>query len=136
MSTSQTPKPKRQDRLSAAGKAPLNPQSLVGTFFHGTSAQGWQGCVVAEPAPGIYLVELFSWVMGDSTHQQLVRMYEMTGWRFYDDAEWMNNDYEAVVSRSNGSATARARKPGSDGRSGWHRCAAPFSRGDRWRENS
>lgn len=32
-SISQTPKPQRADRLGAAGKAPLDPQSLVGTFL-------------------------------------------------------------------------------------------------------
>lgn len=72
----------------------LERDSLVGSFFHSTVEHGWQGLVVAEPRPGIYLVELFSWVMGDPTHQQLIPIEEMTGWRFYDDTEWMNNAYK------------------------------------------
>lgn len=73
----------------------LSPTSLVGSFCHGFGDwAGWQGCVVAEPSPGAYLVEFFSWMGGESTHQQLVRLDEMAGWRFYDSADWMNFAYE------------------------------------------
>lgn len=82
-----------RNRLLAAEVLPLLPDSLVGSYFHGTADKAWQGCVVAEVAPQVYLVELFSWVMGDSTDQLLVPLAEMTGWVFYDDARWMNNAY-------------------------------------------
>jgi hypothetical protein len=85
------------DRLSAVTKAPKQPNSLVGSFFHSTHTPGWQGCVVAEVAPAVYLVELFSWFAGDSTDQQLVKLDDMGGWTFYDDAEWMNNAYEHTI---------------------------------------
>jgi hypothetical protein len=91
-------KPERQDRLSAIERQELRPDSLVGSFFHSTADPGWQGCVVADVAPGIYLVELFSWAMGDSTHQTLVRLEDMSGWQFYDTAEWMTNTYEHGLS--------------------------------------
>ena len=68
--------------------------SLVGSFFHSDAERGWQGCVVAEPAPGIYLVERFEWLVGGSSDQTLVRIEDMLGWQFYDDQEWMKNSYE------------------------------------------
>jgi hypothetical protein len=82
----------RRDRLSAATEREFMPSSLVGSFFHSDAERGWQGCVVAEPAPGMYLVETFDWVLGmDSTGQMLVRLDDMAGWTFYDAAEWMRN---------------------------------------------
>lgn len=84
----------RMDRLSAAADREFASDSLVGSFFHSADPPGWQGCVVAEPHPGVYLVELFSWMMGESSNQELVTLAEMTDWQFYDTAEWMNNVYE------------------------------------------
>lgn len=87
-------KSKRADRLNQADQRELNPDSLVGSYFHSDADRQWQGCVVAEPAPGIYLVELFSWLAGDSTEQYLIRIGDMAGWQFYDTIEWMKNTYE------------------------------------------
>lgn len=91
--TEQTHDP--QDRLSQAVGS-LVPASLVGSYFHSGAVPGWQGCIVAEPAPGVYLVELFSWLTGDSTSQHLVPIDRMVadGWQFYDIAEWMRNTYD------------------------------------------
>ena len=89
----------RPDRLSEAAQRPFDPSSLVGSFFHSGASPGWQGCIVAEPQPGWYLVELFSWIMGESSDQHLVRIETMAEWTFYDSAEWMNNSYESTVSR-------------------------------------
>lgn len=87
-----------RDRLTAADeRASLTPGSLVGSYFHGTADRSWQGCVVAEITPQVYLVELFSWIGGDSTHQELVRLDDMTGWWFYDSCEWMNSSYNTTV---------------------------------------
>jgi hypothetical protein len=85
---------KRADRLSMAGMASLAPGSLVGSFFHSDAKRGWQGAVVAEPHPGVYLVELFEWLVGSSASQHLVRIEDMAGWQFYDTAEWMTNAYD------------------------------------------
>lgn len=89
-----------RDRLDVVSVAALSPASLVGSFFHSFDDADpkqveWQGCVVAEPVPGVYLIENFSWFMGESTHQRLVRLEDMAGWVFYDTVEWMNNAYEA-----------------------------------------
>jgi hypothetical protein len=84
------------DRISAMEGQTLDPGSLVGSYFHAGVERGWQGCVVAEPAPGVYLVELFSWGVGGSTNQHLIAIETMVteGWQFYDNAEWMRNAYE------------------------------------------
>jgi hypothetical protein len=84
---------KRTDRLSMVGLSSLAPDSLVGSFFHSDAKRGWQGAVVAEPHPGVYLVELFEWLAGSSTSQHLVRIEDMVGWQFYDTAEWMDSAY-------------------------------------------
>jgi hypothetical protein len=84
---------KRTDRLSMVELASLASDSLVGSFFHSDAKRGWQGAVVAEPHPGVYLVELFEWLVGSSTSQHLVRIEDMAGWQFYDTAEWMGNAY-------------------------------------------
>ena len=81
------------DRLAQLNGVPHRDDSLVGSYFHADGKRGWQGCVVAEPSPGVYLVELFGWLAGDSTGQQLVRIEEMLHWTFYDNADWMNNAY-------------------------------------------
>lgn len=88
----------RHDRMSQVLDAPLQPGSLVGSLFYSDAARGWQGCVVAEPAPGMYLVELFSWSTDDSTNQVLIPLTDMFDWKFYDDARWMSNHYQASVS--------------------------------------
>jgi hypothetical protein len=104
---------KRQDRLTLASDKTLDAGTLIGSYFHSNADHGWQGCVVAEPAPGTYLVELFSWVMGESTCQLLVRLDEMFGWQFYDDAGWMKNAYEHGVEqrwdRERGSSGSEAK---------------------------
>lgn len=73
----------------------LKSDSLIGSFFHGDGEGGTQGQVVAEPTPGIYLVEFFSWMDGSPCWQKLIKIDQMTGWRFYDSSEWMVNNYEA-----------------------------------------
>ncbi len=89
----------RDDRLSKAESQPFNTDSLIGSFFLSDSERGWQGCVVAEPFPGVYLVETFSWIAGDSYSQELVPLGEMKEWTFYDTADWMQNAYEHDVQR-------------------------------------
>jgi len=70
------------------------PHGLVGRFFHGDCDRQWQGRVLAEPSPGVFLVELFEWVLGDPNGQVLVRLEDMARWVFYDDADAMKFAYE------------------------------------------
>jgi hypothetical protein len=83
----------------------LESHSLVGSFFHsfdhdapadGPPPVEWQGQVVAEPTygSGVYLVQLFDWMVGGKSIQQLVRLEDMADWVFYDTADEMNHSYE------------------------------------------
>jgi hypothetical protein len=82
-----------ESRLDNLDKQPLDPKSLVGSYLLATARLGWQGCVVAEPARGVYLVELFSWAFGGSLDQKLVRLEDMTEWSFFDTSDWLSNAY-------------------------------------------
>lgn len=75
----------------------LRPNSLVGSFFLGDETKGYQGCVVAEPRPGIYLVEFNDWIVGNPTSQALFRIEDMMDWTFYDNHEWRNDHYREWV---------------------------------------
>lgn len=89
----------RPDRLSTAEQKKLSPYSLIGSFFLSDKERQWQGCVVAEPASGVYLVELFSWLDGTSTGQFLVPIGEMSLWAFFDSASWMIEKIPAQQAR-------------------------------------
>jgi hypothetical protein len=90
-----------RNRLTSVAAQPVTSDSLVGSFFHADAQRGWQGCVVAQPTPGVYLVELFGWGVADSPGQQVVRIEDMGEWTFYDTAEWMHRVWEqgAVTER-------------------------------------
>lgn len=85
-------------------------QSLVGHYFHSMvpNPNGnpklpiveWQGLVVARPEPEWYLLQLFSWVMGEELERRIVHISDMKGWRFYESAEEMRNHYEELRHRS------------------------------------
>ncbi|HEY7207001.1 MAG TPA: hypothetical protein VH416_02075 [Gaiellaceae bacterium] len=93
MTTTTTTTPVRAERVDIAAERPFAADSLVGSFFH-SEPEHWQGVVVAEPFPGVYLVETFEWFAGSRYEQRLVWLDEMKGWHFYDDSEWMVNAYE------------------------------------------
>lgn len=81
-------------------ECPLSPASLVGSWFHKLEDDQvvWQGLVLAEPQPGLYLVELLDWTQGQARYQRIVRVESMTSeepeWRFYDSDEWMRRGFE------------------------------------------
>ena len=64
-------------------------RGLVGKFFYSfrDDRLHWQGQVVTKVVPSMYLVQLFEWIAGCPTNQQLVTLNEMRGWAFYDDAD-------------------------------------------------
>jgi len=88
--------PAPRNRIDVAESKPLGPDSLVGSFFHGFGGRfhAHQGCVVAEPSPGVYLVELFSFGGTGSTYQRIAPVAEMSEWRFYDSEKWMSHAYD------------------------------------------
>jgi hypothetical protein len=69
---------------------PVLVDGLVGCWFHAFSNNEikWQGHIVGEPVPGIYLVQLFDWFLGDPQFLRLVPLADMMDWQFYrNDAE-------------------------------------------------
>ena len=54
------------------------PVILKGKFFHSfeEGRVAWQGCILGSPSPGYYLVQLFSWLDGRPTNQQIVPLRE------------------------------------------------------------
>lgn len=74
-----------------------DPHSLIGSYFitlTDADLPDMQGVVVASLPDGLWLCEMFDWIVGASSHQQLFRIEQMMRWRFYDDPEWLQNDYQ------------------------------------------
>ena len=100
-------------RMDDASNADLRPDSLVGSYF---LVDDQQGMVVAEPTPGVYLVELANWAVGASTTeklvgialQRLVGIEAMAEWRFFDTAEGMRNVWDSDAARSGKENEARS----------------------------
>ena len=69
---------------------------LKGHFFHSFNKDGlveWQGKVISNPEPGIYLVQLYEWFVGAESCRKLVNIQDMIQWSFYETNEEMNNYY-------------------------------------------
>ena len=75
--------------------------SLVGKFFHSfvDGKVSWQGIVNAEPAPGFFLIQLFEWLCGHPSDQEIIPIDQMVGWRFYDDVEDWREAADSLTSR-------------------------------------
>jgi hypothetical protein len=82
----------------------LVPASLVGSWFHTVENDEvvWQGVVVAEPQPGVYLVQIDKLEPGVMHVQIIVGLREMLDdthdWRFYDSEELAQNAYALWMS--------------------------------------
>lgn len=75
-------------------------KGLVGKFFHSFATDDvkkhdlvWQGQVLAKIDRRQYLVQLFEWVLGETSDQVLVELSAMKNWKFYDTAEEWRNAY-------------------------------------------
>lgn len=69
---------------------------MAGNFFHSVvdGKIQWQGHVIGEAQPGIYLVQLFEWAMGSPNVRRLVTIEDMRGWLFYETGEAMVHNYD------------------------------------------
>ena len=77
-------------------------KGLVGAWFHSLDENGHvnrQGQILARPEPGIYLVQLYEWLVGSPSNQQLVAFKDMKNWLFYEDNESMNYSYQYGIAR-------------------------------------
>lgn len=88
-----------RDRRAFAADLPLNPLSLVGSYFHRVEngEMVWQGIVVGEPQAGKYLCQVEGALPGaaDAKVQVIVPLDAMLSkdegyeWRFYDSEQAM-----------------------------------------------
>jgi hypothetical protein len=84
--------PVTKSRRDDVQEMQLDPQSLVGSWFHRieNDAMYWQGVVVAEPKSGHYLLHVTSAANMPDNVQRIVPIERMLGdddgyeWRFYD----------------------------------------------------
>jgi|SRR5271154_1925916 len=71
--------------------------NLTGKFFHSVASDRttieWQGEFLDLVAPGMYRLQTFDWIIGQSSDQLLVPVADMRYWRIYDSAEDMNRAY-------------------------------------------
>lgn len=61
-------------------------QGFLGRWFHSVDDEGaiiWQGKLLAEVEPGLYQVQLYSWLDGEPTVQKRIALADMRGWKFY-----------------------------------------------------
>ena len=79
---------------------PNKTHRLVGKFFHSLEDEKivWQGKILGEEQPGIYIIQLFSWLSGEPSNQRIIRIEEMNEWYFYDTQECL------IFSAEHGSA--------------------------------
>lgn len=80
----------------------LSAETLVGSWFHALEEDVivWQGIVVAEPQPGVYLLHVDTLEPGARNVQRLVGLEKMvddednaSDWRFFDTEEQARNAY-------------------------------------------
>lgn len=65
--------------------------NLVGKWFHSMrdGRINWQGKVLADVSDGMVLIQLFSFLDGEPTQQQIQPIAGMSDWLFYDTNEDM-----------------------------------------------
>jgi hypothetical protein len=49
----------------------------------------WQGQVICGVGEGLFLIQLYEWLMGEPSVMRIVSMEEMRGWFFFESDEWM-----------------------------------------------
>ena len=89
-----------RDRKAVGTECDLNPETLVGSWYHSrfdAMLPTEQGLVVAEPQPGVYLVQC----QDDRgfERQYLTMLNDMVDerWEFYDTAESMREAWARMV---------------------------------------
>jgi hypothetical protein len=83
---------------------------LVGKFFHSLEADRqtikWQGQIKNEVGPGIFLVQLFDYLMGAKSNQVIIPVSEMAFWPIYDTDAEMREAFERHTARKKAAAGA------------------------------
>jgi hypothetical protein len=83
----------------------IKPALLIGQCFHSLDEEKqiqWQGQVIGNPEPGLYLVQLFEWMWGNPSVRRLMKIEDMLDWLFYENAGAMNESYAHGLAREGG----------------------------------
>jgi hypothetical protein len=105
----EAPTTEGRDRKALAAEVELNPQSLVGSYFHRVEngEMVWGGVIVGEVQAGAYLAQVLQGLEGHVTGRaqvivqidQMVVKDEGYEWRFYDSENAMREAFaEYLVS--------------------------------------
>lgn len=68
---------------------------LVGLFLHTFTPSGdvqWQAKVIAKVSERCYLLQMFSWLMGEEIHLQIETLDTLSTARFYETIEHWRNE--------------------------------------------
>lgn len=73
-----------------------NENILVGKFFHSFNEDktvNWQGKVIGQINDNLFLIECFSWILGEQSYSlEIVELNDMKNWFFYrnpKDMRWV-----------------------------------------------
>lgn len=88
---------------------------LAGRYFHTFTGDTdpanrrieYQGTIIGRVEPGIYLVELFTWIDGQGSFSRVVTIDEMRDWWIYDNDDHMRFSYEHGAARVFGAHAQR-----------------------------
>lgn len=96
----------RESRKTIASESPLNPISLVGSHCLHRGERIEQALVVAEPQPGIYLLEFCDIVTDEPRHQRIVKLDDLAKlddeggtWEFYDSIDAVREAFKELLRR-------------------------------------
>lgn len=87
-----------KSRRLTKGKPKVRVGSIVGQWFHSHDGEGhikWQGQVLESQGENIYLVQLYEWLVGRASTEEVVPRSQMVveRWVFYDTSDAMNYAY-------------------------------------------
>ncbi len=75
--------------------------TLTGKYFHSVKSDRetieWQGQFLGLASPGLYRVQLYSYLDGAPSHQRLVPATDMRYWLVYDTNEQMLEAYDRYM---------------------------------------
>lgn len=85
----------------AAKRLPAKREELVGKWFHSFRGPNkhivqWQGQVLSIQPGDLLLVQLFEWMCGMASNQELVKISDAIGWSFYNTSEEMIDAYQRL----------------------------------------
>jgi hypothetical protein len=70
----------------------MSTKALEKLWFHSKDEDGkinWQGQILEEVNDGVYLAQLYDWMLGQEGCMKLILVKDMSNWDFYQSSEDM-----------------------------------------------